>query len=265
MTGAGLWLHAVVRDLDPARLVGLTGVGGQAVRPVPAGGLTAVVGPVDLAEFGEEPLRRNLEDLTWLEAVARTHHRVAEELFRHGPVIPARLATIYRDEDSVAELLTRRGGDLAAALDRVAGRLEWGVKIYAAPPPALPRPSPGTADRQPGAGAAYLRRRREALSAGAEAVRAAVESAEELHEVLVADAEAALRHPPQPRSLNSRAGSMVLNGTYLVDARQGGRFADRVTEHAGRYAAIEVELTGPWPPYSFATVPAAEGVDDGAH
>lgn len=254
----GLWLHAVMRDPGPARPTGLNGVGGRTVRTIAAAGLTAVVCPVDLDEFGEEPLRRNLENLGWLEAVARTHHRVAEELSRSGPVVPARLATIYLSDESVAGLLSRCRTSLGAALDRVAGRIEWGVKAYtASAPPAQPQ----SVDTGPGAGAAYLRRRRAALTARADAADAAAGSAEDLHTKLAAVAEAVRRHPPQSRGLNERAASMVLNGTYLVEAGQRDRFAETVRRLADGYGAIDVELTGPWPPYSFATVPVEEALD----
>jgi hypothetical protein len=255
----------------------LTGVGGGAVRAIAAAGLTAIVCPVDLAEFGAEPLRRNLEDIGWVEAVARTHHHVAVELSRLGPVVPARLATIYLSDQSVVGLLTRGRTGIDAALTRISGRIEWGVKAYVSSAPR-PAPSPGGAQAEPGfggaehpqrrsagngpgAGADYLRRKRAALSARSEAASAAAECAEELHTALAAVAEAARRHPPQSRGLNPRAASMVLNGSYLVDTGQGDRFAETVAGLAGGYGAIEVELTGPWLPYSFAIVPAEEAPD----
>jgi hypothetical protein len=257
-TAGGLWLHAVMRDPDPARLTGLTGVGGGALRAIAAAGLTAVVCPVDLAEFGAEPLRGNLEDIGWVEAVARTHHHVAVELSQLGPVVPARLATIYLSDESVVGLLTRGRTGIDAALTRVSGRIEWGVKAYTS---SAPRPTPAVAGSGPGTGADYLRRKRAALSARSEAATAAAACAEELHRALAEVAEASRRHPPQSRGLNPRAASMVLNGSYLVDAARGDRFAETVAELASGYGAIEVELTGPWLPYSFAIVPVEETPD----
>jgi hypothetical protein len=58
---------------------------------------------------------------------------------------------------------------------------------------------------------------------------------------------------------------MVLNGAYLVDAGHGARFADAVKALADRHRAIRLELTGPWPPYSFAAVQDEEPEDDGRH
>jgi hypothetical protein len=95
----GSWLYAVTDGTPGEWLRGASGVGGQPVRTVAAAGLTAAVTSVCLAEFGEEPLRRNLENLAWLEAAARKHHHVIEIIARHAPVIPIRLATVYRSDE----------------------------------------------------------------------------------------------------------------------------------------------------------------------
>jgi hypothetical protein len=251
----GVWLHAVIRDADPGGLDGLTGIGGCPVRTVQAAGLVAVVSSVDLAQFGEEPLRRNLEDLDWLETVARSHHTVVEAIGRSQPVVPARLTTVYRDDAGLRAMLEQRRGDFNAVLDRVDGRTEWGVKMYAAPAAAAScepsgTPSPGAA--RPGT--AYLQRRRAQLSAEDQRWQLAVAGAEEVHAALTGCAAAARRHPPQDRRLTDRPEPMLLNGAYLVELRDSGRFSDAVTVQASRHPGLHLEQTGPWPPYSFVTI-----------
>jgi Gas vesicle synthesis protein GvpL/GvpF len=44
---------------------------------------------------------------------------------------------------------------------------------------------------------------------------------------------------------------------YLVEARLATEFADAVAELAERHPAIRLQLTGPWPPYSFAALDVA--------
>ncbi|MEV1287529.1 GvpL/GvpF family gas vesicle protein [Micromonospora sp. NPDC049679] len=255
MTGNhGVWLHLVARDLDPRQIVGLTGVGGAPLRAVEAGGLIGVVGTVDLDEFGEEPLRRNLENLPWLETVARAHHDVAQAVGRFGPVAPTRLATVYHDDTRVASVLAQRRTAFTAALDRVAGRTEWGVKAYAAAGTgaAAARPVPAGGGASPGM--AYLQRRRAQLSASEAAQRAAVNGADEVHTALERHAEAGRRHKPQDERLTGAAGWNVLNGAYLVDAARAEEFATLVRQLGDAHPGLRLELTGPWPPYSFAVV-----------
>jgi hypothetical protein len=243
------WLHGVARDVEPERLATISGLDGHPVRPVRAAGLTAVVSRVPMSAYGEEALRRNLEDLAWLERTARTHHRVVDALFRGGPVVPARLATVYHDDERVAAVLRERRAQFAATLDRLAGRTEWGVKGYVVPGAAAARSEPTGAG---GAGAAYLRRRRAQLLAREEGQQAAARDAALVHQALSARAQVARRHPPQDRRLSGAAAAMVLNGAYLVDSARAAEFTELVETLSARHPAIRLQLTGPWPPYSFA-------------
>jgi Gas vesicle synthesis protein GvpL/GvpF len=270
--GAGLavYLYGVARNLDPAALDGAAGVGGAPVRTVPAGALTALVSTVRLEEYGEAALRENLEDLAWLEATARAHHDVVDRAAHAAPTAPVRIATIYRDDARVAQVLTEQGGGFARALDRVTGRAEWGVKAYAhrqaleptepADPPEPPQPAAtgagtagaGTAGAgTAGAGTAYLRRRQDERRRRADAGRKVSEQATAIHEGLAGHAVASRHHPPQDPKLSGRDGIQILNAAYLLDDGDAQAFAAAARAAGDRYPGIEVEVTGPWPPYSF--------------
>jgi hypothetical protein len=246
--GVASWLHGVVRNADPATLAAVVGMDGGPLRAVRAAGLVAVVSAAPLGEYGEEALRRNLEDLAWLERAARAHHGVVDALSRAGAVVPARLATVHRDDAGVAGALTERRAELAATLDRLTGRGEWGVKGYVVPG-AAPRTEEPTGG---GAGVAYLRRRRAQLTARDEGQRIAANAAATVHEELARYAVAARRHAPQDRRLSGAPTAMVLNGAYLVDTSALGGFSELVGALVDRHPEIRLELTGPWPPYSFA-------------
>jgi hypothetical protein len=199
----GVWIYAVCDDIAAERLGQLTGVGGRLVRGISAHGLTAVAGDVPLAEFGESALRRNLEDLTWLEATARTHHRVIDALGQRGSLVPMRLATVYAGDASVVTMLDERAADFRATLSRVSAHQEWGVKAYAAPSPERGNParpaaggSTGTGPAA-GPGASYLRQRRDELSARKQARHDAMASAEIIHAQLCRYASETRLHPPQ--------------------------------------------------------------------
>ncbi|MGC5019934.1 GvpL/GvpF family gas vesicle protein [Micromonospora sp. DT47] len=254
----GAWLHGVVRDADPAALAAVPGMDGGPVRAVRSAGLVAVVSAAPLTEYGEEALRRNLEDLAWLERAARAHHAVVDALSRSGAVVPARLATVHHDDTRVAAMLAERRAELTGALDRLTGRGEWGVKGYVVPG-ALPR-TEAPADAS-GAGAAYLRRRRAQLTARDEGQRIAAEAAAAVHAALTGYAAAGRRHSPQDRRLSGAPTAMVLNGAYLVDVGAVDGFAALVWELADRHPEIRLELTGPWPAYSF----VADGPEEPAH
>ena len=103
--GRASYAYAVARSFDPARLAGVRGVDGAEVHLVPYREIVAVVSPVPLAEFDEAALRAKLERLPWLEATARTHHAVVDAVAACGVTLPLRLATVYRGDERVAEVL----------------------------------------------------------------------------------------------------------------------------------------------------------------
>jgi hypothetical protein len=257
----GVWAYGITQDATGANLSWLAGVAGAQVRTATAGGMTVLVSDVDLAEFGEVALRRNLEDLGWLEGVARAHHEVIAVASRMFPVLPTRLATVYGSDESMAAVFDGRREELLAAMRRVGGRVEWGVKAYAVPeseqpearrPAAAPAEGGAPADAGGrGAGLAYLRRRKEQLSARAESQRSAAAGAHAVHGHLSTHAAEARLHPAQSPQLSGDKRPMMLNAAYLLDADNGTGFALEVAAVADAHPELDLNLTGPWPPYSF--------------
>lgn len=246
------YVYAIARDVDPGVAGALRGVGGRPVRTVQGGGVVAAVSDVDRAEFEERALEERLEDLEWLAATARAHHHVVDTLGRDHLVAPLALATVYFDDDRVRDVLEQGREGFAAVLDRLAGRAEWGLKVYGR---RGPRPDTNTGDR-PRSGAEYLRRRRQALRDGDAALDEAREAAAEVDGAVSALAAATRSHRLQDATLSGRADPMVLNRAYLVPVERTGELRELVAA-LDEHPRIRVELTGPWVPYSFAQ--AAEG------
>ena len=80
-----------------------------------------------------------------------------------------------------------------------------------------------------------------------------------VHAGLSRQAEAARLHPPQSPQLSNVRLPMLLNAAYLLPAGDGTSFASAVKAEATAHPELRIELTGPWPPYSFV------GDDDGRH
>lgn len=256
---SGLWVYAIAeRALAPE---GLAGVGGRPVRTVSAVGLVAVVSDVSMDEFGEAALRASLEDLAWLEATAMAHHRVIGDLASDCPVVPMRLATVFTSDAGLQSMLTERRDDLHEVLARIGQCREWGVKVFAAPPDGAPAAPGGAEPGVPaaaGSGAAYLQRRRTQLAAGKQARYEAARMAEDIHAELSGLGLDSRLHPPQVPQLAGTAAPMLLNGAYLLDQASERLFAQAVSQLAQQHPAVQVQLTGPWPPYSFASLDATQ-------
>jgi hypothetical protein len=224
-----IYLYAVGdAEEPPAHLQGLDDA---PLLAISSGGITAFA--------SEHP---NLE----LEAEASAlwkHENVVEVLMEQATVLPMRFGSELPDVATVRAMLVERGEDLSAALERVRGAVELGVRILDERP----------ADRSPqqasvvapassaplGPGATYLLQRLER----SQEVEALVER---VHGPLAALARASRR-----RRLNG--SRFLLTGAYLVDRDLVETFRSRV-EKLDAESPASVVCTGPWPPYGFSSL-----------
>ncbi|NHC21640.1 GvpL/GvpF family gas vesicle protein [Nocardioides sp. IC4_145] len=256
MSTSARYVYAISRGLRPGPLE-VRGIHGAEVEVVRHLDLDAVVSDVDLAEFGEEPLRENLEQLSWLEDVVRDHDRVVQAVAQVGPTAPLRLATVFLDDDGMRARLFEWRFALEQVLDRVTGRHEWSVKVVLPPAPAPAGVGPGAAthagDAQAAAGGAdYLRRKKESLAGRVAAEERGAELGRAVHQALAGRAAASRLLPPQDPRLSGHTGTMVHNGAYLVADDEHEAFVERLRELTAQHPDVVVDVGGPWPPYSFA-------------
>ncbi|MER5819037.1 GvpL/GvpF family gas vesicle protein [Streptomyces californicus] len=241
-----------VGALDLADEAGIPG--GRAVRLLPAGLLTAVVQTVPAADFTDEVWQRRLSDRTQIERYARAHHAVVSNVAAHAPVVPLPLATLYHDDDRARTRLATEANRFHTALKRVAHHAEWGVKVYRAPTPE-PDPTPdepltAAGGRVPGAGLAYLNRKRGVQALRERRREQALDVAESVDAELRGLAAASRRLRTHGAALSGDDRTHVLNATYLVADERAGELR-RLVRVLGDRTGSQIELSGPWVPYSF--------------
>jgi gas vesicle protein GvpL/GvpF len=240
-TGTGWYLYGVV----PA---GVEVPAGPAVDPehevvtIESGAVAGVASQVSLDEFDETGLPERLGDAEWLERKIRAHEQVLEAVLARTAVVPCRFCTVYRDEDDLKAFLARHANELAEALDRFAGRVELGVKAFVAAQPA-------SAAGQAESGRAYLEARRNEQRRREELAASRSRLAAELHERLLDAAEDGAVLELQSQEASGRDEEMLFNGAYLVSGHE--RFGETLRSVAREHGELQLELTGPWPPYNF--------------
>ena len=254
MTGLR-YVYAVCRPFGAALQSQLTGVAGDPPRLLHHHGLIAVVSHVPERDFAEKPLRAHLEDLDWLTRTARAHQGVIDALTVVTTPLPLRLGTVFRDDSGVRVMIEEREDAFRRALDRLEGRVEWGVKVYAETEEAEPapeRPETGGPAQKALSGRDYLRQRRQQARAHEDRWQRAEEFASRLHETLSSYAEDSRLHAPQNAALSGASGRNVLNAAYLVSRADSEEFVELVDRTKDEAPGMRVELTGPWAAYSFA-------------
>jgi hypothetical protein len=256
--GTGLWVYCVAGGELPDVPPGVAGVAaGHAPRVLRAAGLAAVVSEVPLDEYGEEGLRRNLNDMEWLEEVVRAHENVLDAVLGGDPVVPMRVCTIYSSAEHVEQMLAERAAVFGEVLARLGGRAEWGVKLTADRDRVAEaaRVRIGhAAGAKAGAGGSYLGRKQQDMRLRDEVDEILTAAAAESHARLEEWASASELLSPQRRKLSGHEGEMVLNGAYLVDDNRLDGFRSVVSELQEQYGGdgLAFDLTGPWPAFHFA-------------
>lgn len=222
----------------------------EGARLVEEGPLAAVVAAVSLDDFGEDALAERLNDRTWLEQHVRAHEDLLLRVAEATTVVPFRFGAVYRELDDVAGMLRVRRDELLAALDRVRGRVELGVKAWV--DRGRFEDSLGAAPAAASSGRAYLERRRNEQERAQRASELLGEIARDAHARLLECAVEGVANRPQARELTGREETMILNGAYLVaDDGAGLSQAVRALEDEHGARGLVFELTGPWPPHNF--------------
>jgi hypothetical protein len=251
-----LYAYAVTRaDLRyPDEGPGLTP--GRPVTLVTDDDLGLLVSDVDPDELQVDP--DDLSETGRLAILARGHDAVVRAAVTAGPVLPLRFGTVVADDVGARRLLREHAVTARERLDRIGDAREWGVRLVRTLTEEEPASAGPREERAGLTGTEFLARRRQALRERDDAAQTAQSAAESLEKALVPHVTDFLRRGGAPGS------SLLLDVAYLVPPGTEAAFLAE-TEQLGaelRARGLALEVTGPWPPYSFATLTA--GDPDGA-
>jgi hypothetical protein len=205
----------------PATLPATRGIDESPLESVHVNGFDVIVS--DVAAAATEP-------------AILAHARVVDEvLAANDAVLPARFGAGVDGVAALGDAIRGRADTLRGALDRVRGNVEIGLRVTT----AAPRDHANAA----ASGQAYLKNR-------LAEVQAAERAAHEIHGPLAAAA--------QDDTLNVLATpGLLLSAAYLIPRADVDEFRARVEALDAAHPELTFVCTGPWPPYSFATVETA--------
>jgi hypothetical protein len=257
----GIYLYCLARlsRLPSLPLLGLGVDGKNSLAVATYEDLAAVWSPVPVEDFSGPGAEERLRDLTWIGPRVIRHQEIVAAVMRHSPVLPVRFGTIFASLANLEKVLQRHAGTITGCLEQFTGQEEWAVKGMVDRPGALEKLF-----------ALHLGREADSLEAltpgkryfAEQRLRAAGdrELSRWLKEVgprLWAD----FRHYAagiQERRLLSRETTgigqdMVWNWALLIPSPAVSGFKARIQEVNALYAdrGLSLEVTGPWPPYSF--------------
>jgi Gas vesicle synthesis protein GvpL/GvpF len=214
-----IYAYGICEPAVAAQVARRRGLGGATLRAVERGGLAAIY--TRHRSIRPRPIPK----------LVLEHERVVEAIMAAGAVLPVRFGTELAREEELAAVLDDRRDELLRSLDGIRGRVEVGVRV-------TPEHRPLGRRAIESSGRDYLLARVREHSHRQQAIR-------EMHDQLVMLSEAARVLPARPPA--------ILAASYLVESDRVTDFRLHAHQLARRLVGMRVTVTGPWPPYSFAT------------
>ncbi len=241
-----------------------------ALRLICSGELCAIVSDVPLAEYGEEEIQSRLTEPAWVASRAMRHEAVLEHFAKDSGdtggtgLVPLRFGTIYLRPDGVEQMLAEKQAELAATLERLKNKDEWGVNVFcdrAVLTETITKLSPTLREmaeraEAASAGQAYLLRKKiEGMRTDetrVEVRRAVKEIEQELSPLSSGAVRLKVRQAEA-----AEHGELVAKLAFLVNRNLFEKFRDTAGEIAHQRGSFgfRLELTGPWPAYNFVDEP----------
>ena len=232
-------------------------------------GLEAVVSLVSLDEFDSEIIQIKAQnDLPWIKEKAVLHETVIEEAMRNGgeilSLIPMKFGTIFKEEKALQEAFNKHHEQFMETLERLEGKQEWGVKAYLTDQNkfeqtvkeknATIREKEREIAGLPEGMAFFMEEElKEVVSL--EVNKELNKVVEGLYESLSRQVEASVQNHNLGRELTGKREPMVFNAACLVAGGKIEEFkeAARRLHQEIQNKGLDLEFSGPWPAYHFAT------------
>jgi hypothetical protein len=241
-----IYLYGVTRAATADQLPS-AGVFGGAPECLTESGLTLIaerVAAVVLEQMLGEGAR---DDDTILHNAVMAHQGFLNEVASAIDILPFRFGTAVDSAAALEQFLTDQHTALDAALDAIVGQMEWGVKIVRSDA------ARNACASGPSSGADYLRQ----LSAKKQSEDRVRESMAAMCKA-VASSLAEIAAKVQPLTLRSTGNVEVrlLNLACLLPRGSDALVSETVSQVVNRFEdlPLRIEISGPWPPFSFATV-----------
>jgi hypothetical protein len=220
--------------------------------------VAVVLARVPLADWEGPAAEARLSDSDWLIPRALAHELVIESQMAQSPVLPVRFGAVFSGEAALVEFVSARAEEISGFLGRIADMEEWAVKGFLNPGLTeqwLEANDPGLAERRQhlpdSPGARYFQEKRLKADLQKLAWQWTYSLTETLSAELKSRAVDVCTLRSQPAAGPDR--EMIFHAAFLLPSTSVNEFRDQVAQVEGCYAVqgLTLEMTGPWPPWSF--------------
>jgi hypothetical protein len=241
----GRYVYGVVRSgppLVPAR--SNLGGGAEEVYAVEYGDLAAVVSRTPV--FILDPTREN----------ALAHEHVIETVMKNRTIIPMSFGTVFRTDEDVRQVLRSIYPSLQDVLQRMAGKLEFGVKVTWDRDRIIEELKNDHAEIRRFHQELTRRQLQSTYFARVQLGRMIDKAlADQASEYIRAVYEALRGVCVASRDSRPIGDKMILNAAFLIEKEREAEFEAAVHHVAHDIGdRLNFKYTGPWPPYNFVSI-----------
>jgi len=225
---------------------------GQVCAIVEHAGLAAIAARVPTGYFDGPDAEKRLGDVTWVGPRAVAHDTITRAIMERGPVVPSGFGSAFSGPDAVARFIAANADTLTASLEQFTGAVELGVRVRAnlnAAELTLRDTLMAESPLPTAPGARYLTEKKLPRRAETEASAWACGVAEKASTGLVDLSRAAAA-----RAITATDNDdlpTIANWAFLVADDTRDAFEEAVRNAFSDRRVFRVEITGPWPPFSF--------------
>jgi hypothetical protein len=224
----------------------------------------AVFTAVSATEFSQDVIDRRAGDLEWLGAIGYRHQDVMADLMKRTAIVPLRAFTLFSSEEALRTYLYAQKELLTKTLDRLDGKQEWTLRIELDPTKwaealtarvaSLRDLHESIATAPPGK--AFLLRKK----LDDEKKRASHTAEDDLVGEIEQAVLAKLGWETVAESRQRRDGAFP-QINVLINRDEESVLQELRDDLGSRYEpeGVTLALSGPWPPYTFATLIASVG------
>lgn len=226
--------------------------------------MEAIVSRVPLDEFGSEEISWKAQnDLQWIKEKSLLHNQViakSGECF-DGPVIPMKFGSIFQNEESLEKSIKENYKKFIRLFKKLRGKEEWSVKVFADEEklkcrvvennPLLRKKRKKIASLSPGR--AYFEEKEFESEVEARKDAELQKFADEIYKCIPPYADEIKLGKILAGELTMKSEPMILNVALFIYKENRDTFLKDIDNLRGavREKGLIVEVSGPWPPYSF--------------
>lgn len=229
---------------------------------VQEGGLRALVSRVPAETYEPQALQERMDQDAWAQSHVRRHEHILEQLMQYSALVPMQFGTVYPSEIALRDMLRDQQATFSETLGRLEGTQEWSLTIRCDVEllrREVMEDSTKVQDllqdmRSKPRGVAQFIKKKMVVAIHDEVQERQEDCVDSSHEAISNFAE----DVRVKTTLDDEDDAAPVHAaSYLVRKPDEGDFMGEVERLRGIYGhqGFTYEVSGPWPPYSFAESP----------